>query len=68
MLTEKQLEMFGDRGAAVFQSAEQDIIADIARRVKKTGRFTETAELQAQVLHAAGGKHAGNPQRGYENP
>ena len=34
MLTEKQLEMFGDRGAAVFQSAEQDIIADIARRVK----------------------------------
>ena len=54
MLTEKQLEMFGDRGAAVFQSAEQDIIADIARRVKKTGRFTETAELQAQALHAAG--------------
>ena len=54
MLTEKQLEMFGDRGAAVFQSAEQDIIADIARRVKKTGRFTETAELQAQALRAAG--------------
>ncbi len=54
MLTEKQLEMFGDRGAAVFQSAEQDIIADIARRVKKTRRFTETAELQAQALRAAG--------------
>lgn len=54
MLTEEQIEMFGDRGAAVFQAAEQDIIADIARRVKKTGRFTETAELQAMALRAAG--------------
>lgn len=54
MLTEEQLEAFGDKGAALFQRAEQEIIADIARRVKKTGRFTETAELQAMAMQAAG--------------
>lgn len=29
---------------------EQEIIADIARRVKKTGRYTETAELMAKSM------------------
>lgn len=33
---------------------EQDVIADIARRVKKTGRFTETAELMAKSMHEQG--------------
>lgn len=54
MLTENQLEMLGDKGAALMQAAEQDIIADIARRIKKTGQFTETAELQVMALRRAG--------------
>ena len=50
MLTENQLEMLGDQIAALYQALEQDVIADIARRVKKTKRFTETAELMAQAM------------------
>lgn len=53
MLTENQLEMLGDKGAALIQASEQDIIADIARRIKKTGRFTETAELQTLHIQSA---------------
>ena len=29
---------------------EDEVIADIARRVKKTGRYTETAELMAKSM------------------
>lgn len=54
MLPEEVLEQLGDRGAALFQAFEQDLIADIARRIKKTGRYTETAELQAQAMMAEG--------------
>lgn len=54
MLPEEVLEQLGDRGAALYQAFEQDLIADIARRIKKTGRYTETAELQAQAMMAAG--------------
>ena len=54
MLTEEQLEFFGDQMAGLYQAFEQDLIADIARRVKKTGRYTETAELMAQAMHDAG--------------
>ena len=45
MLTEKQIEVLGDKLTPLYQKLEQEIIADIARRVKKTGRYTETAEL-----------------------
>ena len=54
MLPEEVLEQLGDRGAALFQAFEQDLIADIVRRIKKTGRYTETAELQAQAMMAEG--------------
>lgn len=54
MLPEEVLEQLGDRGAALFQAFEQDLIADIARRIRKTGRYTETAELQAQAMMAEG--------------
>lgn len=33
---------------------EDEVIADIARRVKKTGRYTETAELMAKSMHELG--------------
>ena len=54
MLTENQLEMLGDQIAALYQALEQDVIADIARRVKKAKRFTETAELMAQAMKETG--------------
>lgn len=54
MLTENQYEMLGDRIAALYQALEQDVIADIARRVKRTGRFTETAELMAKAMMQTG--------------
>lgn len=34
----------------IYQSMEDEVIADIARRVKKTGRYTETAELMAKSM------------------
>lgn len=33
---------------------EDEVIADIARRVKKTGRYTETAELMAKSMAEQG--------------
>ena len=50
MLTEKQIEVLGDKLTPLYQKLEQEIIADIARRVKKTGRYTETAELMVKSL------------------
>lgn len=49
-LSEKQLEILGDRITPLYQQLEQDVIADIARRVKKTGRLTETAEIMAKAM------------------
>lgn len=54
MLTEEQLEIYGGVLVPVFQQLEQDIIADIARRVRKEERWTETAELQAGELRRLG--------------
>ena len=54
MLTDEQLELLGDKAAPLFQQLEQDVIADIARRIKKTGRYTETAELMAMALRKSG--------------
>ncbi|MBQ7067042.1 MAG: phage minor capsid protein [Lachnospiraceae bacterium] len=38
----------------LYQQMEDEVIADIARRVKKTGRYTETAELMAKSMHEQG--------------
>lgn len=54
MLTEEQLEIYSGALVPVFQQLEQDIIADIARRVRKEERWTETAELQAEELRRLG--------------
>lgn len=58
MLTENQLELLGDRIAGLYQELEQDVIADIARRIKNTGRYTETAELMAQAMYENGASPA----------
>lgn len=34
----------------LYQNLEDEVIADVARRVKKTGRYTETAELMAKSM------------------
>ena len=34
----------------LYQQLEDEVIGDIARRVKKTGRYTETAELMAKSM------------------
>lgn len=34
----------------LYQDLEDEVIADIVRRVKKTGRYTETAELMAKSM------------------
>ena len=54
MLSEEQIDIFGEAFTEIFQKLENDIISDIARRVHKTDRYTETAELQARFLRDLG--------------
>ena len=54
MLTEAQLDIIGEALTPYYQALEKFVIQDIARRLAKTGRFTETAELQAQALREQG--------------
>lgn len=54
MLTEKQVEIIGNALLPPYQALEKYVIQDVARRLVKTGRFTETAELQAQALREQG--------------
>ncbi|MDU5603690.1 MAG: phage minor capsid protein, partial [Mogibacterium sp.] len=56
MLSDRQKEQLSAEMIPLFQELEQDIIQDIARRVRKEKRWTETAELQAKALEALGYK------------
>lgn len=53
-LTEEQLELLGNRLVPLYQDFERAVIADIARRLRKTERFTETAEIMAETLRDKG--------------
>ena len=53
-LTEEQRELLGERLVPLFQQFESIVIRDIVRRLKKTGRLTETAELMAQGMRRQG--------------
>lgn len=54
-LTPDQIDVIANEYLVdLFQEMEQDALADIARRVRKTGRLTETAELMAQNLQRYG--------------
>lgn len=53
-LSEEQLELLGERLVPLFQRLESAVIADIARRLRKTGTLTETAELMAKALRTKG--------------
>lgn len=50
-LSEEQIEILADKYIiGLYQQMEDEVIADIARRVKATGRYTETAELMAKDM------------------
>lgn len=54
-LTPEQIDAIADKYlVGLFQEMEQDVLSDIARRVRKTGRLTETAELMAQSMSRQG--------------
>lgn len=46
--------MAGEYIMNLYGRLEQEVINDIARRVAKTGRYTETAEIQARALREQG--------------
>mgnify|MGYP002744952539 CR=1 FL=1 len=56
MLSDRQKEQLSAEMIPLFQELEQDVIQDIARRVRKESRWTETAELQAKALESMGYK------------
>ena len=55
MLSKEQIEILTDKYVtSLYDDLEREVIGDIARRVRKTERFTETAELMAQSLREQG--------------
>lgn len=54
-LTPEQIDTIANKYlVGLFQEVEQDVLTDIARRVRSTGRLTETAELMAQNMQHMG--------------
>lgn len=54
-LTDEQIEKLADDYLiGLYQQMEKDVLQDIARRVRKTGRLTETAEIMARDMHEQG--------------
>lgn len=54
MLTPDELKVAPDNIVALYQQLEDDIIADIARRLEKAGEITGTAEWQIYMLTEMG--------------
>ena len=54
MLSDYQKEQLSAEIIPMFQELEQDTIQDIARRLRKSKRWTESAELQAKALESLG--------------
>ena len=54
MLSDYQKEQLSAEIIPMFQDLEQDTIQDIARRLRKSKRWTESAELQAKALESLG--------------
>lgn len=54
-LTDEQLEKLADKYLIeIYQQLEKDVIQDVARRVRKTERLTETAEIMARNMAEQG--------------
>ena len=54
MLSDYQKDQLSAEIIPMFQDLEQDTIQDIARRLRKAKRWTESAELQAKALESLG--------------
>lgn len=54
-LSKEQIDILADNYiVSLFSGMEQEVINDIARRINKTGRYTETAEIQARNMRELG--------------
>lgn len=54
-LTAEQIELLTDKYVvSLYSDLEREVIGDIARRLRKAERFTETAELQAKFMSEQG--------------
>lgn len=53
-LSEEQLELLGNRLVPLYQQFERAVINDVVRRLVKTERLTETAEIMAETLRDKG--------------
>ncbi len=54
-LTSEQIELLVDKYiVGLYSDLEREVIGDIARRLRKAERFTETAEIQAKALNEQG--------------
>lgn len=53
-LNDEQLDVLSASIAPLFQYLEQEVITDIARRIKKTMTYTRTAELMAMEMQRLG--------------
>lgn len=54
MLSDEQKDQLSAEIIPLFQDLEQNVIQDIARRLRKEKRWTESAELQAKALEKLG--------------
>lgn len=54
MLTPDELKVLPDHIVKIYEDLEEEIIRDIARRIKETGAITETAEFQSISLQRMG--------------
>ena len=54
MLTEKEIERYGFGNEHIFYNLENELMADIVRRIKKTGKITSTADYQIRQLQELG--------------
>ena len=50
MLTPDELKVAPDNIVKIYQDLEEDIISDIARRLEKTGKITDTADWQIYMM------------------
>lgn len=55
MLSPRYLDGLSDEIAEIYSQLETDILQDMARRIARLGRITDTTKWQAQMLAEAGG-------------
>lgn len=53
-LTEEQLEIISDAMVPLFQYLEEQVIIDVAKRIKESMVYTRTAELEAESMQRLG--------------